>query len=328
MGTSEGMKKVWATPDHRARRLDHRRAINAKRRRDKQELFLAVFSQTGVIKRAIEASGSSYSGYHHWMADDPEFAARFGALQSVRSADPRFMRPSGPQPRVPRDTVSRQQAQDAFLTAFAQTGLIKLACDESGVLASQHRTWLVRDSEYATRFAELRDNTRTLSSAYWVTRPRMKEKQRVFLDAVKNGASPAAACDVAGTGRTLYRYWMSVDPEFADDLAQIWTGTWRNRPTTIEIAVAAELTKRGITFEGPRTRIDGYGYDVDIYIPHLKLDVEADGDYWHSEVNFPGVTAHAIRRDDFLQSLGYDVLRLSETEINAGNWQHLDEKLG
>jgi very-short-patch-repair endonuclease len=328
MGTSEGMRKVWANPDHRQRRLENRRKTRTRLRHEKQEIFLAVFSETGVIKRAIEACDGSYSGYHHWMADDLDFAAKFKTLQSqVGDIASQHVKPCGVKPSVPRDTESQQRAKNAFLQVFEETGLISLASDSSGVPASQHRTWLMRDLEYASRFSELYEKTRLRAPSYWVTRPRMKAKQKVFLAAISEGLSPPVACVKAEIGRTLYRYWMSVDPEFNDEFTQLWTSKYRNNPTTIEIAVAAELTKRNIPFEGPRIRIDGYKYDVDLFVPHLKLNIEADGTYWHDEECFPGKKAHEIRRDAFLNTLGYNVLRLPEAEIVKGNWSRLDQEL-
>ncbi len=286
MGTSKGMKKVWANPDHREKRLETRRKSRAEANGKKKEAFLAVFRETGVIKRAIEASGSSYSGYHHWMADDPEFAAKFTALKAV--VEPSGRMAPGVKPAVPRDEESRRVAKERFLEAFTATGLIKLAVDESGVPASQHRAWLRDDPAYAWQFARIHEKTRLYAASYWVTRPRMKAKQKSFLDAISRGLSLPEARIEAGIGQRLHYYWAANDAEFAAELDQTWKSTWRSRPTTIELAVAAELSKRGITYDGPRTRIPGYKYDVDIFVPSLGLDIEADGAYWHDEEAFPG----------------------------------------
>jgi very-short-patch-repair endonuclease len=264
------MKKVWANQEYRERRLENRRKVRAESRRKKKEIFLTVFSETGVIKRAIEASGSSYSGYHHWMADDLEFAVAFKELQSsTQDIALQHMEPHGVKPFIPRDEESQQWFKDAFLNAFEKTSLINAASGESGVPAHQHRTWLERDPVYAELFSQM--------------------YERKF--------------------------------------GQKWEENWRCMPTSIEMTVAVELQKRGIPFEGPRVRIDGYNYALDILIPRLKLNVEADGTYWHDENHFPGRKAHDDRRDNFIRNLGYSVLRLPQVEIDAGDWHRLDAEI-
>lgn len=154
--TSEGMKKVWANPEYRERRLETRRKSRAETNRKKKEIFLATFSETGVIKIAIEASGSSYSGYHHWMADDPDFATAFKELQSsTRDIAAQHMKPAGVKPLIPRDQESQQRFKNAFLNAFEETSLINAASVISDVPAHQHRTWLTRDPEYAKLFSQI-----------------------------------------------------------------------------------------------------------------------------------------------------------------------------
>jgi very-short-patch-repair endonuclease len=51
-------------------------------------------------------------------------------------------------------------------------------------------------------------------------------------------------------------------------------------------------------------------YVIDFLIG--KIVLEADGDYWHSRTK-----ARDNRRDAYFQSLGYDVVRISEKEIKT-----------
>lgn len=266
-GTPDGVRKMWAEPANREKILVSRARGRGERRRDKKEMFLAVFSRTGVIKRAIEESGASYSGYHHWMNDDPEFAAQFTALQMATAgiAD-KHKHPPGVKPSLPRDENIRIQTKLSFLNAFKETGLVRVSCEKAGILVSQHRGWLVTDPDYMLAFSLL--------------------YEQVF-------------------GRK-------------------WEENWRKRPTSIEEIVAVELTERGVDFEGPRIRVDGYNYALDFLIPHLKLNIECDGTYWHDERYFPGRKAHDDRRDDHIRSLGYEVLRLTQDEIEAGDWAKID----
>lgn len=122
---------------------------------------------------------------------------------------------------------------------------------------------------------------------------------------------------------SMKRAWVEQPEAFIN------SRTWMSgEPTTIEMAIADELTRRGILFEGPRTEIEGCWYELDILVPHLKLNIEADGTYWHNEKFFPWRKAHDDRRDAFLTGkLGYRVLRLSEDEIRKSDWSRLDQEL-
>ena len=61
----------------------------------------------------------------------------------------------------------------------------------------------------------------------------------------------------------------------------------------------------------------------------FNLDIEADGEYWHSGENFPDRPAHDARRDAALRQQGYEILRLSEAEIKNGSFTaKLEEALG
>jgi very-short-patch-repair endonuclease len=53
---------------------------------------------------------------------------------------------------------------------------------------------------------------------------------------------------------------------------------------------------------------------LDFYLPDLDMVIECDGDYWHS---LPGAKRRDQKRDYWLQSKGYIVIRISETDIKA-----------
>jgi very-short-patch-repair endonuclease len=89
-------------------------------------------------------------------------------------------------------------------------------------------------------------------------------------------------------------------------LARRWAS---EEPTDIEKAVQNFLTKLGYEFirEYPIDR-----YLADFYLPEFKLVIEVDGDYWHS---LPGAKEHDAKRDIFFKNLGYEVLRLTGSQI-------------
>lgn len=99
------------------------------------------------------------------------------------------------------------------------------------------------------------------------------------------------------------------DPDFrARGLAYL--GDIRG-PTTIEVAVAQVLTALGIEFK--QQKVIG-GFICDIFVPHLQLDIECDGLYWHS---LPEMKNRDRYRDVWLKRNGYHILRLGEAAIRA-----------
>ena len=87
-------------------------------------------------------------------------------------------------------------------------------------------------------------------------------------------------------------------------------------PTSIERAVYGELKNRGLLFETQKL-INGK-FLVDAYIPSLNLVIEADGDYWHS---LPKIVNKDKAENAYLTECGYNLLRLSETEIKNGSFR-------
>ena len=84
-----------------------------------------------------------------------------------------------------------------------------------------------------------------------------------------------------------------------------------SKPTSIEKKVYKKLKELGILFE--QQKLIGNKFYVDAYIPSLNLIIEADGDYWHS---LPKVKNKDKYENIFLKRRGYNLIRLSEEEIN------------
>lgn len=87
-------------------------------------------------------------------------------------------------------------------------------------------------------------------------------------------------------------------------------------PTSIEIKLYKELRKRGIRFE--RQLLLHEKFLVDTYVPSLNLVIEADGDYWHS---LPNIIKKDKSENAYLLKCGYNLLRLTETEINNDSFK-------
>jgi hypothetical protein len=140
----------------------------------------------------------------------------------------------------------RQEQQQAFLAAFAKTGIISRASEESGVIFTQHHRWMKDDEAYAARFAELKRQTAVLAAetrkppgpamGTRQTGPRA-ERQRAnqerFLAALSVAGILADACKETGIPQATHVYWANHYPEYASAVEAV-------------LAETAELRKRKI----------------------------------------------------------------------------------
>jgi len=87
-------------------------------------------------------------------------------------------------------------------------------------------------------------------------------------------------------------------------------------PTSIEKKLYEELKNRGLLFE--TQKVINNRFIVDVYIPSLNLVVEADGNYWHS---LERTKKRDKAKNAYLTKCGFNLLRLTETEINNGKFK-------
>jgi very-short-patch-repair endonuclease len=88
------------------------------------------------------------------------------------------------------------------------------------------------------------------------------------------------------------------------------------RISSIEITVAEELTRRNLLFDGQ--------VRVGLFVPDFIVGntiIEVDGDYWH---NRPDIAERDLRKNAFYEESGFDVIRIWEHEILAGDFSKLD----
>ena len=76
--------------------------------------------------------------------------------------------------------------------------------------------------------------------------------------------------------------------------------------------IYGELERRGVTFVKQQV-IDGL-WVADALIPGARVVIECDGEYWHSR---PEMQERDRKKDRYLESRGYKVLRLPEAAIRA-----------
>lgn len=86
---------------------------------------------------------------------------------------------------------------------------------------------------------------------------------------------------------------------------------WQTRLTSLEQTMAKTIVAMQIPFKTwmqfPLGR-----YKSDFAIPALKLAIECDGEYWHTQ---PQAQAHDQKRDSELSKYGWTVLRFAERHI-------------
>lgn len=97
------------------------------------------------------------------------------------------------------------------------------------------------------------------------------------------------------------------------------TASLRANPSSLEVVVRQVLDALGVVYE-PSVQIGPYV--ADMLVPHSRLVIECDGDYWHSR---PGALERDMRKDKYLEANGYRVLRLGERVIKAITKQALRE---
>jgi len=94
-------------------------------------------------------------------------------------------------------------------------------------------------------------------------------------------------------------------------------------PTSIEKKLYEELKAKGVLFE--KQKLINGKFVVDAYIPILHLVIEADGDYWHS---LPKQIIRDKSKDAYLTKCGFNLLRITGTEINSGSFKlRLDKEM-
>lgn len=89
--------------------------------------------------------------------------------------------------------------------------------------------------------------------------------------------------------------------------------------SSIEVIVAALLDSLEVEYEQEK-RIGRY--IADFYVPSKNLVIECDGEYWHGERR-PGAKERDARKDTYLISQGYCILRLPEIEIKNNSFSLL-----
>lgn len=95
-----------------------------------------------------------------------------------------------------------------------------------------------------------------------------------------------------------------------------WVTTNQPRVSSIEVATAQHLDSRGIVY---RQQVPLVGFVADFVVGSTVIEV--DGSYWHS---LPVVVERDRRKDAAYASAGFDVIRLPEEAVRAGDFTSIE----
>lgn len=134
-------------------------------------------------------------------------------------------------------------------------------------------------------------------------RPPMSEEQKKKISESNKGKK--GNCSMKGKKHT------ELTKAKMREKAIINRGKNKQKDTSIELKVEAELIKRNINYQKqvPLCKVAR----VDFYLPEYRIVIQADGDYWH---NLPGVKDRDKKQDDVLTFNGFNVYRFLGSEIN------------
>jgi hypothetical protein len=139
----------------------------------------------------------------------------------------------------PRDNERRQERQQAFLAAFARSGILSRAAQESGIVAQQHHRWVKEDEDYAAAFNVQKMRTAVLAQESrkpmgcpkgfrYTSGPRADRRcanQERFLGALAASGIVADAAKETGIGGGTHALWVREDEDYAARAAEIMETT-------------------------------------------------------------------------------------------------------
>lgn len=122
--------------------------------------------------------------------------------------------------------------------------------------------------------------------------------------------------------------------EWCRQRAEIMKAAWERgafddvfqSPTGIELQIGTALDIMGIEHE-PQYRPDGYSRVYDEFVPPDIL-IEVNGDYFHSEEHFPGITQRDAEKARWARENGFKLVVVWEHEIERyGAWALVMERV-
>lgn len=357
---------------------------------------MKAYEEVGQIGRAAAEAGITHTLHYAWLKSDPEYVARFEALEAEVGAKGReawresLKGPRGSITTGPR--YERMQVQKvAFLEALSVLGTVRDAAEYVGIGSGQPSKWGRGDPVFAAEVARIQAETTDIARAR-VSEQRSKAGRAAWTDKEKRAewahhqreswtperraeqsrvvrerlASPEARASRSDSARRAQarpevkrRHSESMKRAWADPVKrEAWLTSLRSEERRATASKKAKAQWAVKTPEERKARMKaarrhfkgGHGlsqleatviqwlgehdvpviphkglgdYVLDIYVPLHRLDIEADGERWHGG----GAEEREAERDAWIAAQGITVLRLSEAEIQAGDFSRLYEAL-
>ena len=185
----------------------------------------------------------------------------------------------------PKNTVRRQERQQRFLAAYAETGIVQLAATRSQIPASQHYTWMSQDEDYAKAAAEIAEATKETaaqlrrkpgpqpgSQAPHRREALKRERQEKFLAAISRGLTRHEAAKEAGVTYEGQQYWEQTDPEYAARFQRAYEESAETRK-----ALTAEKKSRAskARWDDPQARESWGDFQKTTWTPEKRAEFAA-----------------------------------------------------
>ena len=179
----------------------------------------------------------------------------------------------------PRNQEKRAREQEAFLAAFARTGIAKTAAEEAGIKPVQHYRWLKDDPPYAERFAAIEVPDRHVVAANRKPHPRgyqqaegprvekRKRAQEAVLSALAKSGIVMDAAAEAGIFPAAFYMWCRKYSEFRERAEQILRDTEDKRRE----AVSGRISAAGLESWADPERREGWSeYQQQAWTPEMR----------------------------------------------------------
>lgn len=185
----------------------------------------------------------------------------------------------------PRNTVRRQERQEQFLAAYAETGILKLAAERSGIPASQHNVWKNQDEDYAKAAEEIakvaegkaaqfrrKPGPKPGSTVGWQREMVKRDRQEKFLEAIGRGLTRHEAAKAAGVTYEGQQYWERTDPEYAREFQRVYA-----RASEIRKALTTEKKRKAakVRWEDPEAREAWGEFQKTTWTPEKRAELSA-----------------------------------------------------
>jgi very-short-patch-repair endonuclease len=316
------------------------RRLSEQRRQELQDAFLTAFARSGIITRAIDESNVPYQYHRRWLVNDVIYAEKFDQLQQ-ETIELRH-RSHG---NAVRDSKTRLTAEERSAAARRSH---TPESDQKRREAMQ-RKW--DDPEYQARRAETeaKPETKIRRSAAAVEMNNRPERRAFQSDLMRSKFANdeefrtrhsnamklvfVESQQRISRSESMKRAWVENPEAFSSSIeafrVESRSDTGRRRRKNLGAARAAKspITPQEhlVTLALNNVDVPYFvhrvmdGWELDVYVPSYRLDIEIDGGNHVGEEN----EAHDADRDTQMIAAGIHVLRLPHLCIRTGEFAQI-----